>query len=96
MLIMATEAPAVYLGFGTENARAIAQASPDALLPEHKAEFAEGSMLPKVIAACDFARATGRVAAIGALADIEAMLAGTAGTRVSTEADGVRLATAAA
>jgi carbamate kinase len=92
MLIMATDAPAVYLGFGTENARAIAQASPDALLPEHKHEFAEGSMLPKVIAACDFARATGRVAAIGALADIEAMLAGTAGTRVSIEADGMRFA----
>ena len=46
-------------------------------------------MLPKVIAACDFARATGNAAVIGALTDIEAMLTGTAGTRVSTERDGV-------
>ena len=51
-------------------------------------------MLPKVIAACDFARATGKPAAIGALADIDAMLAGTAGTRVATDVDGVVLATA--
>jgi carbamate kinase len=96
MLIMATDAPAVFVGFGTENERAIELASPDALLPEYQKEFAEGSRLPKVIAACDFARATGRVAAIGALADIDAMLAGTAGTRVSTRADGVRFATAPA
>jgi len=96
LLIMATDAPAVFVGFGTENARAIELASPDALLPEYQKEFAEGSMLPKVVAACDFARATGRVAAIGALADIEAMLEGTAGTRVSTEADGIRFATAPA
>jgi carbamate kinase len=96
VLIMATDAPAVFVGFGTENARAIELASPDALLPQYEKEFAEGSMLPKVIAACDFARATGRVAAIGALADIEAMLAGTAGTRVSTQTDGVRFAAAPA
>ena len=54
-----------------------------------RGEFAAGSMLPKVIAACDFARATGKPAVIGALADIEAMLAGTAGTRISTDVDGV-------
>jgi carbamate kinase len=96
ILIMATDAPAVFVGFGTENARAIELASPDALLPEYQQEFAEGSMLPKVIAACDFVRATGRVAAIGALADIEGMLAGTSGTRVSGQANGVRFATAPA
>jgi carbamate kinase len=48
-------------------------------------------MLPKIVAACDFARATGKPAAIGALTDIEAMLAGTAGTRVSRDVDGVVL-----
>ena len=46
-------------------------------------------MLPKVLAACDFARATGKPAVIGALADIDAMLAGTAGTEVSTDVTGV-------
>ena len=69
--------------------RAITRANPDALLAEHREEFADGSMLPKVLAACDFARATGKPAVIGALADIEAMLAGTAGTRVSVDATGV-------
>jgi len=46
-------------------------------------------MLPKVIAACDFAKETGQPAVIGALADIDAMLAGTAGTRVAASVTGV-------
>jgi len=46
-------------------------------------------MLPKVIAASDFARATGKTAAVGALADIGGMLAGTAGTRVTRGVSGV-------
>ena len=92
LLIMATDAAAVFIGFGTPQQRAIAAANPDALLAEYEAEFAAGSMLPKVIAACDFARATGKPAAIGALADIDAMLAGTAGTRVTTAVTGVEFA----
>ena len=89
MLIMATDAPAVFVGFGTPQQRAIRDAYPDVLLDRYQAEFAAGSMLPKVIAACDFARATGKPAMIGALADIEGMLAGTAGTRVETGVTGV-------
>ncbi len=89
MLILATDAPAVFVAFGTPRQRAVTQADPDRLLAEHRAEFAPGSMLPKVIAACDFARATGKPAVIGALADIDSMLAGTAGTTVSTEFSGV-------
>jgi carbamate kinase len=92
ILIMATDAPAVFVGFGTPQQRAIAAADPGALLADYEAEFAAGSMLPKVIAACDFARATGKPAAIGALADIDAMLAGTAGTRVTTNVAGVEFA----
>ena len=46
-------------------------------------------MLPKVVAACEFARATGKPAVIGALADIDAMLAGTAGTRIAPDVTGV-------
>ena len=92
LLIMATDAAAVFIGFGTPQQRAIAAANPDALLAGYEAEFAAGSMLPKVIAACDFARATGKPAAIGALADIDAMLAGTAGTRVTTAVTGVEFA----
>src|SRR5215469_14612191 len=92
MLIMATDAQAVFTGFGTPQQRTIAAANPDALLTEYEAEFAAGSMLPKVIAASDFAKATGKPAAIGALADIDAMLDGAAGTRVTTSAGGVEFA----
>jgi len=89
MLILATDAPAAFVGFGTAAQRAITEADPDALLAEHEAEFAAGSMLPKVIAACDFAKASGKPAVIGALSDIGTMLAGTAGTRVTTSVTGV-------
>jgi len=91
MLILATDASGAYLRFGTPDERAIARAHPDALLALED-EFAAGSMLPKVRAACDFARATGNPATIGGLDDIEAMLAGTAGTCVSTRFDGITLA----
>jgi carbamate kinase len=49
-------------------------------------------MLPKVTAACDFAKATGKPAMIGALADIDAMLDGKAGTRVAPDVTGVAFA----
>ena len=92
ILIMATDAPAVFTGFGTPGQRAITAADPGALLAGYRAEFAAGSMLPNVIAASDFAAATGNPAVIGALADIEAMLDGTAGTRVTTSVTGVQFA----
>ena len=91
LLIMATDASAVFVDFGTPSQKAIAEAHPDALA-DLLDEFAAGSMLPKVLAACDFARATGKAAVIGALADIDAMLAGTAGTRVATDNPGVTYA----
>jgi carbamate kinase len=90
VLVMATDAAAVFLGFGTDAQRAITTAHPDALVPEHRDEFAAGSMLPKVLAACDFARSTGRPAVIGQLADIDRLVAGAAGTRITTEVTGVR------
>ena len=51
-------------------------------------------MLPKVAAACDFARATGRPAMIGQLSDIDALVEGRAGTRISTGVHGVETTTA--
>lgn len=89
VFVMATDTPSVFVGFGTDEQRAITAAHPDALLAEYGDEFAAGSMRPKVTAACDFARATNRPAVIGQLADIEALVAGTAGTRISTEVSGV-------
>ena len=49
--------------------------------------FAAGSMGPKVAAAVRFVEATGKRAAIGALEDIEAIVAGTAGTNVVATCD---------
>jgi carbamate kinase len=92
LLIMATDTQAVYLRYGTPEQVAIRRAHPDDLLDNHAAEFASGSMLPKVQAACEFATATGKPASIGALADIDAMLADTRGTRVSIEVSGIELA----
>lgn len=89
MFVMATDTPGAYVGFGTPDQQLITEAHPDALLAVHGDEFASGSMLPKVIAACDFARATGSTAVIGQLADIDRMVTGQAGTRISTDIDGV-------
>jgi carbamate kinase len=94
VFVMATDVSAVQLGFGTPGQRSISAAHPDAVVPGHLEEFAAGSMRPKVVAACDFARATGRPAVIGRLADIEELVAGTAGTRISTDAEGITVTAA--
>jgi carbamate kinase len=46
-------------------------------------------MGPKVEAACRFASATGKKAAIGALADLNAIIAGQMGTTVSAQETGI-------
>jgi carbamate kinase len=87
MLVIATDTDAVYLDWGTPDQRAIAQASPDAI---EAYPFPSGSMGPKVEAAAAFARSRpGKVAAVGALHDITGILAGTKGTRVTTDARAV-------
>ena len=79
LFVIATDADAVYLGWGTPDQRALPRATPDELGAH---AFAAGSMGPKVEAASRFVRATGRPAAIGALADLEAIVAGERGTAV--------------
>jgi carbamate kinase len=79
---MATDTDGVYLDWGTEDARRIERTTPDEI---EKYEFAAGSMGPKVEAAADFVSRTGQRAAIGALADIPAMVEGTAGTQFVIE-----------
>ena len=80
LLIMATDADGVYLNWGTDSAEKILTTTPDEI---EKHEFEEGSMGPKVEAACDFVRRTGQRAVIGSLADLPAMVAGNAGTQFS-------------
>jgi carbamate kinase len=79
LLVMLTDADAVYTDWGKPTQRAIRRASPEAL---GAMSFAAGSMGPKVDAACRFVRATGRNAAIGALDDLSRIIAGAAGTTV--------------
>ncbi|MFN7989301.1 MAG: carbamate kinase [Thermoanaerobaculia bacterium] len=81
--VMATDADAVYLGWGTPEARALKTVSTAEL---RKYTFPAGSMGPKVQAACEFAEATGKPAAIGALEDSARMLRGEAGTTVVRDA----------
>jgi carbamate kinase len=84
--VMLTDAEAVYLDWGKPTKRAIRRASPAALMAM---SFAAGSMGPKVKAACQFAEATGKIAAIGALADLSRILSGEAGTTISSKEAGV-------
>ncbi len=86
LLVIATDVPAVFIGFGTPTQKAIGQAHPDEM---EKLGFAAGSMGPKVEAACEFARHTGKTALIGSLSDIQALVQGTAGTRISTARPGI-------
>jgi carbamate kinase len=88
-LLIVTDVDAVYDDWGTPNQRAIRRATPEAL---SQAEFAAGSMGPKVRAACSFVHETGGTAAIGSIADTPALLRGEAGTLVTPDADGLELA----
>ena len=79
LLVIATDVDGVYTGWGTPD-----QARLGAVTVGEVAEMnlPAGSMGPKVAAACEFATATGNEAVIGSLADIDRIVAGSAGTRV--------------
>jgi carbamate kinase len=86
LLVIATDVNAAYVDWGKPTQKAIADAHPDEL---EKLGFASGSMGPKVQAASEFARKTGKDAVIGALPDIVAITQGTAGTRISVRKPGI-------
>jgi carbamate kinase len=80
LLVIATDVDGVYAEWGTPNRRRLGSVTPDEL---ERLDLPDGSMGPKVLAACRFTRETGRAAAIGSLADIAGLVAGTAGTQVA-------------
>ena len=82
LLILATDTDGVYLDWGTEDARIINRGTPEQM---EQYEFEEGSMGPKVEAACGFVRRSGGRAVIGSLTDMQGMVAGTAGTQFVLE-----------
>jgi carbamate kinase len=85
-LVIVTDATGVFVDYGTARQRQIDTGHPDAV---EALSFPPGSMGPKVEAACAFARRSGKEAAIGALDDLPAILAGRAGTRISTSYVGI-------
>jgi carbamate kinase len=80
-LVILTEVPAVYSGFGTDRQEELRELSADdaaTLVPE----LAAGSMRPKVEASVEFVRATGREALITSPAALGDALEGRSGTRI--------------
>ncbi len=81
--VVATDAEAVFLNWGTPDQKGIRSITPDAL---DEYDFPAGSMGPKVQAAQDFVRTSGGRAIICALADVPAAVRGEKGTTVSLDA----------
>jgi carbamate kinase len=86
VLVIVTDVEAAYVDWGTPRQRAIRRATPDALAAQG---FADGSMGPKVRAACEFVQRTGNRAVIGSIHDTPALVAGKAGTVVTLDAAGL-------
>ncbi len=79
LFVIATDVDGVYLNWGKPDQRKLTQISAAEM---NTYNFPAGSMGPKVQAAVQFVERTWKRAAIGSLADIERIVAGTAGTNV--------------
>jgi carbamate kinase len=79
-LLIGTDVDAVYLDWGRAAQHPIRNISAIEL---KNMNFPEGSMAPKVKAACAFVEATKNPAIIGTLNQLEGMLQGSAGTRIT-------------
>ncbi|MBR0574526.1 MULTISPECIES: carbamate kinase [Pasteurellaceae] len=86
LFVIATDVSAVFVDWGTPDQKAIAKAHPDEI---SKMGFAAGSMGPKVQAAVNFVKQTGKDAVIGSLSDIVDIVKGKAGTRITTDVSGI-------
>lgn len=88
-LMLLTDVPAVFDAWGTDHARRIRSAHPEALA---EFTFPAGSMGPKVEAARRFALHSGGAAYIGALGDAASLLECRTGTRISLDVGGIGFA----
>lgn len=79
LFVIATDVKGVFLDWGQPGQRLLGRVTTEEL---GRLSFPAGSMGPKVQAALQFVERTGKRAAIGALEDIEAIVAGEAGTNV--------------
>lgn len=78
-LLIVTDVDAVYEDWGLSSQCAIGRTTPAQL---EAMSFPQGSMAPKIKAACRFVSTSGKRAVIGSLHQIETMLAGTTGTQI--------------
>ncbi len=78
-LLILTDVPCVYAGYGTHDPRPVLDATPDDL---RRGGFPAGSMGPKAEAAARFVERTGALAAIGALDAAYEIVHGRSGTLV--------------
>jgi carbamate kinase len=79
LFVMATDVDGVYADWGEPEQRRLEKVTAEQL---HGAEFAAGSMGPKVEAAVRFVDNSGKRSAIGSLEQIEQIVGGAAGTQV--------------
>ncbi|MDX1493655.1 MAG: carbamate kinase [Longimicrobiales bacterium] len=79
VLVLATDVEGVYVDFGGPDQYMVEETTPQELAA---LDLPEGSMGSKVEAASTFVAGGGEMAVIGALHQIDALVAGTAGTRV--------------
>ena len=86
LFIIATDVSATFVDQGKLTQKAISVESPEAI---SELGFAAGSMGPKVQAAINFAKQTGKDAVIGSLSDIVDIVKGKAGTRITKKAEGI-------
>jgi len=86
-LLLLTDVAAVSAEWGNPSSRRIACVRPEEMRRFH---FAPGTMGPKVEAACRFVERTNATAAIGAMGDVVAILAGSAGTTIRQGGEPIR------
>jgi carbamate kinase len=79
LYVMATDVAGVFTDFGTPRQALIGRATPEQLAAM---DLPAGSMGPKVDAAVEFVRATGKRSAIGSLEGIDGLVDGSGGTQV--------------
>ncbi|MGN0062946.1 MAG: carbamate kinase [Nocardioides sp.] len=84
LLVLLTSVPAVMVNFGAPEQRALGDVGTEELRHHLEAgEFAVGSMRPKVEAALQFVDRPGRTALIGEIDEMEDVLVGASGTRLT-------------
>lgn len=79
-LLLLTDVDGVYKDWGKPSASLLKKVTPSQL---KSYQFAEGSMLPKVIAGCRFVKKTGGFVGIGKLEDANKILQGESGTLIN-------------